>query len=78
VDEKEQVIVAADGSQNATNDAELRPLAEQVERDLGALPQEGSAGAEYSSYDNLEFAEGKEVKRWSEQKREGKPPLLLY
>ena len=32
---------------------------EQVERNLGALPKEGSADAGYSSYDNLEFAEVK-------------------
>jgi len=123
VDEKEQVIVAADVSQNTTDHAsELRPLVEQVERNLGALPKEGSADAGYSSYDNLEYAEvkgldiympdnflesldkkeenekryhksnflygemrdtyicpeGKELKRWAEQKREGKPSLLLY
>ncbi len=57
VDEKEQVIVAADVSQNATDHAEFRPLVEQVERNLGILPEEGSADAGYSSYDNLEFAE---------------------
>jgi transposase len=122
VDEKEQVIVAADVSQNATDHAEFKPLVEQVERNLGALPKEGSADAGYSSYDNLEYAEvkgldiympdnflesldekeenekryhksnfrydevrdtytcpeGKELKRWAEQKREGKPSLLLY
>jgi transposase len=122
VDEKEQVIVAADISQNATDHAEFKPLVEQVERNLGALPKEGSADAGYSSYDNLEYAEvkgldiympdnflesldekeenekryhksnfrydevrdtyicpeGKELKRWAEQKREGKPSLLLY
>jgi transposase len=54
VDEKEQVIVAADISQNATDHAEFKPLVEQVERNLGALPKEGSANAGYSSYDNLE------------------------
>ena len=43
VDEKEQVTVAADISQNATDHAEFKPLVEQVERNLGALPQEGSA-----------------------------------
>jgi len=122
VDDKEQVIVAADISQKATDHAEFKPLVEQVERNLEALPKEGSADAGYSSYDNLEFAEakgldvympdnflevldekeesekryhksnfcydevrdtcicpeGKELKRWAEQKREGKPPLLLY
>jgi transposase len=122
VDDKEQVIVAADISQNATDHAEFKPLVEQVERNLGAPPKEGSADAGYSSYDNLEFAEekkldmympdnflealnqkeenerryhkssfrydkerdtyvcpeGKELKRWAEHKREGKPPLILY
>jgi transposase len=122
VDDKEQVIVAADVSQNATDHAEFKPMVEQVERNLDALPKEGSADAGYSSYDNLEFAEekkldlympdnflealdqkeenenryhksnfrydeardtyicpeGNELKRWAEQKREGKPPLLLY
>lgn len=122
VDDKEQVIVAADVSQNATDHAEFKPMVEQVERNLGALPKEGSADAGYSSYDNLEFAEGKglntympdnflealdgkeesekryhksnfrydevrdsyvcpegeELQRWTEQKREGEPPLLLY
>jgi len=122
VDDKEQVIVAADVSQNATDHAEFKPMVEQVERNLGALPREGSADSGYSSYDNLEFAErkkldmympdnflealdekeegekryhksnfrydeardtyicpeGMELKRWVEQKREGKPSLVLY
>jgi transposase len=122
VDDKDKVIVAADVSQNATDHAEFKPMVEQVERNLGALPKEGSADAGYSSYDNLEYAEakgldmympdnflealdekeesekryhktnlrydeetdtyicpeGKELKRWAEQKREGKPPLILY
>jgi transposase len=122
VDTKEQVIVAADVSQNATDHAEFEPMVEQVERNLGALPEKGTADAGYSSYDNLEYAEGKkldmympdnflealdekeegekryhksnfgydgardtyicpegkELKRWAEQKREGKPPLIVY
>jgi transposase len=122
VDDKERVIVAADVSQNATDHAEFEPMVEQVERNLGALPDKGTADAGYSSYDNLEYAEvkgldlympdnflealdekeegekryhksnfeydegtdtyicpeGKELKRWAEQKREGKPPLILY
>jgi transposase len=122
VDDKEQIIVAADVSQNATDHAEFKPMVEQVERNLGNLPKESSADAGYSCYDNLEYAEGKgldlympdnflealdekeegekryhksnfeydegrdtyicpqgkELKRWAEQKREGKPPLILY
>jgi hypothetical protein len=97
-------------------------MVEQVERNLGALPDKGIADAGYSSYDNLEYAEGKgldlympdnflealdekeegekryhksnfhydeaidahicpegkELKRWAEQKREGKSPLIVY
>jgi transposase len=122
VDDKERVIVAADVTQNATDHAEFKPMVEQVEQNLGALPDKGTADASYSSYDNLEYAEGKkldmympdnflealdekeegekryhksnfrydeardtyicpegkELKRWAEQKREGKPPLILY
>jgi len=122
VDDKDQVIVAADVSQNATDHAEFEPMVEQVERNLRALPDKGTADAGYSSYDNLEYAErkkldmympdnflealdekeegekryhksnfrydeardiyicpeGKELKRWTEQKREGKSPLIVY
>lgn len=122
VDDKEQVIVAADISQNTTDHAEFEPMVEQVERNLGGLPEQGSADAGYSSYDNLELAdkkkldmympdnflealdgkeesekrynkgnfrydeerdvyicpEGHELKRWQEQKREGKTPLILH
>ncbi len=59
VDDKEQIIVAADISQNATDHAEFKPMVEQVERNLGALPDKGTGDAGYSSYDNLEYAEGK-------------------
>jgi hypothetical protein len=34
---------------------------EQVERSLGALPKEGSADSRYSFYDNLEYAEVKDL-----------------
>jgi hypothetical protein len=61
VDDKEPVIVAADVSQNATDHAEFKPMVEQVERNLGALPDKGTADASYSSYDNLEYAEGKKL-----------------
>jgi len=59
VDDKDQVIVAADVSQNATDHTEFEPMVEQVERNLGSLPREGSDDAGYSSFDNLEYAEGK-------------------
>ena len=46
VDDKEQVIVAADVSQNAADPAEFEPLVEQVERNLGILLKESCADAE--------------------------------
>ena len=61
VDDKERVIVAADVSQNATDHAEFKPMVEQVEQNLGALPDKGIVDAGYSSYDNLEYAEGKRL-----------------
>jgi transposase len=59
VDEKEQVIVAADVVQEATDHHELEPLVEAIEKNLGELPQEASADAGYSSYDNLEYVDQK-------------------
>lgn len=56
VDDKEQVIVAADVSQDTTDHHEFRPMVEQVEQNLGSLPKETSADAGYSSYENLEYA----------------------
>lgn len=43
VDDKEQIIVAADVSQNATDHAEFEPMVEQMEQNLGALPEQDSA-----------------------------------
>jgi len=39
----------------------LPPMVEQVEENLGKTPDEISADAGYSSYDNLEYAENKEI-----------------
>jgi transposase len=50
VDDKEQIIVAVAVSQSATDHTEFKPMVEQVERNRGALPKEGSADAGYSSY----------------------------
>jgi transposase len=122
VDEKDQVIVAADVSQNTTDHHEFRRMVEQVEQNLGTLPEEASADAGYSSYENLEYAqqkgmnaympddffealdkkeqaekryhksnfrydqtrdvyicpEGKNLRRYQEMKRQGKPPFIIY
>lgn len=122
VDEKDQVIVAADISQSTTDHHEFRRMVEQVEQNLGALPEEASADAGYASYENLEYAqhkrldayipdnffealekkekaekryhksnfrydqtrdvyicpEGKNLRRYQEMKRQGKPPLIIY
>jgi transposase len=122
VDEKEQVIVAADITQETTDHHELKRMVEMVEQNLGFLPKEASADAGYSSYENLEYAqqkgldayipddfflalekkdqsekryhkcnfqydqirdiyicpEGKNLKRYQEMKRLGKPPFIIY
>jgi transposase len=59
VDAKEQIIVASDLTQDATDHYQLEPMLEQVEQNLGVLPEQISADAGYSSYDNLEHVEEK-------------------
>jgi transposase len=61
VDAKEQVIIAADITQEATDHYQLEPMVEQAEENLEQLPEQISADAGYSSYDNLEYVEEKEV-----------------
>ena len=45
VDDKEGVIVAADMVQDATDHAQLEPMVQAVEKNLGELPREASADA---------------------------------
>ena len=122
VDAKKQVIVAADITQETTDHHELIKMVGLVEQNLGDLPQEASADAGYSSYENLEYTqqrgldayipddffvalekkdesekryhksnfrydqtrdvyicpEGKDLKRYQEMKRKGKPPFIIY
>ena len=61
VDTKEQIIVAADIIQEATDHHQLKPMLEQTEENFGKLPDEVSADAGYSSYDNFEYVEDKEI-----------------
>lgn len=61
VDAKEQVIVAADVTQEATDHHQLKPMVEQAEEKFEQLPDQISADAGYSSYDNLEYVENKET-----------------
>ena len=122
VDEKDQVIVAADITQETTDHHQPGRMVEAVEQNLGSLPKEASADAGYSSYENLEYAqqkgldaympddfflalekkdqsekryrkcnfrydemrdvyicpEGRNLKRYQEMKRQGKPPFIIY
>jgi transposase len=59
VDEKEQVIVATNITQETTDHHELVKMLELVEQNLGTLPKETSADAGYSSYENLQYVEQK-------------------
>jgi len=122
VDDKDQIIVAAAIIQDATDNAQFKPMVEQVEKNVGSLPEESSADSGYFSFYNLEYAatkhldvyipdsnlkaldkkeaedkrydksnfhydegkntyvcpEGKELRQWAQQKREGKALLNLY
>lgn len=60
-DSQEQVIVAAEVTQDATDHYQLKPMVEETEENLGQLPEQISADAGYSSYDNLEYIEEKET-----------------
>ena len=64
VDAKEQIIVASDLTQDATDHYQLKPMVEEAEQNLGVLPEQISADAGYSSYDNLEYVEEKEVEAY--------------
>jgi transposase len=61
VDDKAGVIVAADVVQDATDHAQLEPMVKAVEKNLVELPREASADAGYSSYDNLEYVDNKDL-----------------
>lgn len=61
VDSQEQIIVASDLTQDATDHYQLKPMVEEAEQNLGQLPEQISADAGYSSYDNLEYVEEKWV-----------------
>jgi len=61
VDEENQVIVAQAVSNQPPDPQHLRPLLDQVERNLGELPDRISADSGYFSKANVEYAEGRLV-----------------
>ena len=58
VDEKEQVIVAAEVTQQANDMRQAKPMMEQVEANTGEVPGKASLDAGYFSADNVEALEG--------------------
>lgn len=56
VDAQDQIIVAADVSQQSADCQGLRTLLQQARNTLGRYPDQVSADAGYFSYDNLEYA----------------------
>jgi transposase len=56
VDDKEQIIVAAAITQHEADNFEFQPMMEQVDKNLGCLPKQGSADPGNFTYDNLEYA----------------------
>jgi hypothetical protein len=55
VDCESQVIVAADVTQQANDKQQLVPMVEQIEENLGEIPDRVSADAGYFSEENVEF-----------------------
>ena len=53
VDDQAQVIVAADVTQQANDKGQVEPMAEQVQKNTGKLPEEVSADAGYFSEHNV-------------------------
>lgn len=54
VDGKEQVIVAADVTQQTNDSRQAKPMLKQVESNVGAVPSKASMDAGYFSEDNVE------------------------
>jgi transposase len=61
VDSAVQIIVAADVTQDASDQAQLRPILEQVKSTLDELPKEVTADAGYWSKDGLDCVDEQEV-----------------
>ena len=55
VDDQAQVIVAADVTQEANDKGQVKPMAEQVQKNTGELPEEVSADAGYFSEYNVGY-----------------------
>ena len=61
VDSKCQVIVAVDLTNVEVDYDQLVPLVEQIEGNLGELPNVITADSGYATYNNLEYLPGKEI-----------------
>ena len=62
VDSQEQVIVAAQVTQQANDKQQVEPLVEQMKVNLkGSLPREVSADAGYYSEENVKYLEGQKI-----------------
>ena len=71
VDEKHQVIVASDVSQAANDVNELKPIVEQIPKDLGnGPPVRVSADSGYFSESNVEFLEQSKIEPYIAVQRE--------
>jgi transposase len=60
-DDEAQIIVAADVTQQTNDKKQLKPMLEQVERNLGRLPDKASADSGYYSDENVTDADLEEV-----------------
>lgn len=77
VDEKSQIIVAADVVQQTNDSKQAKPMFEQVKANVGALPCRASLDAGYFSDDNVRELEGMGVEAFippQRQKHGQSPP----
>jgi transposase len=72
VDGESRLAVAAGVTQSASDNGQLVPMLEQVERNTEGLPQQVLADAGYGSEDNLSWLADREIDGYVAQGREGK------
>ncbi len=76
VDDKAQIIVAADLNNQASDSNELLPLLDQVEENTGACPKEVLADAGYKSEANFESLQERESEAYIACGREAYDPRI--
>jgi len=75
VDEKAQIIVATDVTNNASDNGQLLGMVDEVKENLGRHPEQVVADAGYKSEDNFKGLETRKIDGYIALGREGKKPV---